>query len=196
MEGEDRHIRLWVDAGWRDIALAVPRIYEGLPARYGGLRPTTKPQPAPGEDGWTRRMEKAGAHHGRAVPLQLPGDQRTVRGGREAGPASPREDSGLRRRAKAITPQSCKRRILAAFARRAFRRPPTPTEVDRLLALADRARPDSFTESLAAGLQAILVSPSFLFRIERDPAPGEERRLDDFELATRPLVLSLEHYAG
>ena len=57
--------------------------------------------------------------------------------------------------------------------------------MDRLLALADRARPDSFIESIAAGLQAILVSPSFLFRIERDPAPGEERRLDDFELATR-----------
>ena len=184
MEGEDRHIRLWVDAGWRDIALAVPRIYEGLPARYGGLRPTAKPQPAPGEDGWTRRMERPAL----ITDVRFRFNYLEISGPFEADGRPDRqvlEKILVCGEVEGDHAQSCKRRILAAFARRAFRRPPTPTEVDRLLALADRARPDSFTESLAAGLQAILVSPSFLFRIERDPAPGEERRLDDFELATR-----------
>ena len=37
------------------------------------------------------------------------------------------------------------------------------------------------------GLQAILTSPRFLFRVELDPAHGapDAHALDDFELATR-----------
>jgi hypothetical protein len=45
----------------------------------------------------------------------------------------------------------------------------------------------SFEESARVVLQAVLVSPHFLFRVERDPAPGEDpvRTLGEFELATR-----------
>ncbi len=55
--------------------------------------------------------------------------------------------------------------ILAHFAGRAFRRPATSSEVERLAALV-RARAtagDSDLEALKAGLRAVLVSPGFLY---------------------------------
>jgi hypothetical protein len=45
---------------------------------------------------------------------------------------------------------------------------------------------DSFEEGIRIALQSILVSPSFLFRIERDPATATGAyRLNDYELASR-----------
>lgn len=82
------------------------------------------------------------------------------------------------------------RRILTAFARRAYRRPVRDEETTRLLTLVDLAEKngDGFDKGIQLALQAVLVSPHFLFRIERDPRPdkdGGRRQLDDFELATR-----------
>jgi hypothetical protein len=56
------------------------------------------------------------------------------------------------------------------MARRAFRRPVTPAEVatyDGLAALAQR-RGEPLEEALAVSIEALLVSPDFLFRIEQD----------------------------
>src|SRR6185436_5574405 len=84
----------------------------------------------------------------------------------------------------------CSRTILGALARRAYRRPVGPGEVDPLAGLmaAAQKRGDSFDDSLALALQALLVSPDFLFRIERGRpsdgrAPGQP--VTDFELASR-----------
>jgi hypothetical protein len=79
-------------------------------------------------------------------------------------------------------------RVLERLASRAFRRPATREEVDRLCGIARLAVNEG--ESLEAGiqlaLQAVLVSPHFLFRIEADP-PDEQpwRELNEYELATR-----------
>jgi hypothetical protein len=72
---------------------------------------------------------------------------------------------------------------VAELARRAWRRPVSDEEVARLLALTpgDAAR----ELRVRTALEALLCSPQFLFRFERDPAPGEVRDLDGFELATR-----------
>src|SRR4029450_4713640 len=61
----------------------------------------------------------------------------------------------------------CDRRIVGGLARRAYRRPVTREEVDRLTGLVAMAqkRGDSFEEGLVQALQGMLVSPSFLFRI-------------------------------
>jgi len=80
------------------------------------------------------------------------------------------------------------RKVLAEFARRAYRRPVKAEEVDRLVELYKKA--ESFGEPFALAirlpLKAILVSPHFLFRVEQDPLPGQEfRLLSDFELASR-----------
>jgi len=62
--------------------------------------------------------------------------------------------------------RDCARVIIENFARRAYRRPVRPDEVERLLALAERARreEDSFERGIQVALQAVLVSPHFLFR--------------------------------
>ena len=82
---------------------------------------------------------------------------------------------------------ACATRILTTFASRAFRRPVTDAEVQGyagLVAVAKSAG-DGFDQGIAAGLQAILLSPRFLFRIEANPAPGTTAPLDDYEVASR-----------
>ncbi|HXI26946.1 MAG TPA: DUF1592 domain-containing protein, partial [Vicinamibacterales bacterium] len=85
---------------------------------------------------------------------------------------------------------ACARTILAALAQRAFRRPVTKDDVDPLYAFYDRARRggSDFETGVQAALEAMLVSPEFLFRIERDPAPAQNaaaHRISDLELASR-----------
>ncbi|HVK05353.1 MAG TPA: DUF1592 domain-containing protein, partial [Armatimonadaceae bacterium] len=77
------------------------------------------------------------------------------------------------------------RKILTAFARRAYRRPPTATEVDRLLqvwGIAGKSG-ESFERGMQLAVQATLCSPHFLFRVE--PETGKARDLNAFELASR-----------
>jgi hypothetical protein len=82
---------------------------------------------------------------------------------------------------------SCVTRIASTFARRAYRRPVAKTEVTQLTQVFDRAKAAGYTapQSLQFMLSAMLVSPHFLFRIERDPGPGKVARITDHELATR-----------
>ncbi|XZE52300.1 DUF1592 domain-containing protein [Planctomycetaceae bacterium SH139] len=82
------------------------------------------------------------------------------------------------------------RLVLERLMSRAYRRPAHKREVDRLceLAAAVRSGGGSFDESIQVALQAILVSPHFLFKVERHQPlgpNGEPRLLTDFELATR-----------
>lgn len=83
----------------------------------------------------------------------------------------------------------CTRRILASFGRKAWRRPLSDDEVTRLAGLvqANRSAGDSFEVALGVGLQAILASPDFLFRVEMDPplAVLTPHHVSNFELATR-----------
>ena len=80
------------------------------------------------------------------------------------------------------------RSFLVSFGTRAFRRPLAPQEVDRLLALYDQAATNGDAAAYALPVQAILVSPDFLYKVEKDgPAddPRGVRPLNDYELATR-----------
>ncbi len=82
----------------------------------------------------------------------------------------------------------CAQRILSKLARRAYRRPATAEEVQQLVGFVRLARDEgaSFEEGLQTAIQAMLVSPRFLFRIEEDPSGDQEiRDLGDYELATR-----------
>jgi hypothetical protein len=72
---------------------------------------------------------------------------------------------------------ACARTNLADLARRAYRRPVTNDEIDGLMRLVQQA--DTIDQGIQLALEAILVSPRFLFRIE--PAAG----LDDFQFASR-----------
>lgn len=100
--------------------------------------------------------------------------------------------------------RGCLRKILEPIASRAWRRPASPEDLGRLVDLAAAASRDetsldgasreeassggAFEAGVRLALEAILVSPRFLFRVEVDPAPDDPtsvRELDGFELATR-----------
>lgn len=73
---------------------------------------------------------------------------------------------------------------------RAFRRPVPAEDVERYVGIANLVLDDkaSFERAMQVTIQAVLVSPRFLFRVEQDPpseGPVKIRALDDFELATR-----------
>ena len=79
--------------------------------------------------------------------------------------------------------------ILRKLVTRAFRRPPTEDELRRYrdLAFAARRQGETFESSVQLILQALLVSPHFLYKMELDPPEkeGEPRDLNDFEVASR-----------
>jgi len=93
------------------------------------------------------------------------------------------------RPATAQAEEPCARKILATVSRRAFRRPVTDADIRPLMAFYHAGRREGdFDHGIEKALRAILVSPDFLFRIERDPpgsAPGTVYRLSDLELASR-----------
>jgi mono/diheme cytochrome c family protein len=84
---------------------------------------------------------------------------------------------------------ACARRILSTLARRAYRRPSTDADVERLLPFYTAGRDEGgFDRGIQEALERVLVSPQFLFRIEHQPAdisPGVPFRVSDLELASR-----------
>ena len=83
----------------------------------------------------------------------------------------------------------CATTILKRLARQAYRRPVTNSDMDTLLDFYAMGRSEGgFEDGIQFALERILVSPSFLFRVETDPfelAPGSAYQLSDLELASR-----------
>lgn len=82
------------------------------------------------------------------------------------------------------------REVIGAFATRAYRRPVTPAEVERLMKLYDLGRKNGepFEGGVAQALKAVLVSPHFLFRGELQPEPDNPKSVhavNEFALASR-----------
>jgi mono/diheme cytochrome c family protein len=104
-------------------------------------------------------------------------------------------DTPSRRAVFSCTPKTrsdeaaCAGRILSRLARRAYRRPVTDADLRPLLVFYEQGRAEgSFERGIQRGLERILASPFFIFRVEQDPvalAPGAAHRLNDFELASR-----------
>ena len=81
------------------------------------------------------------------------------------------------------------REIFKIFAGRAYRRPATDDEVERLAKLVERFenQGDKWEAAMQIGFQAVLCSPKFLFRVELDHRPdsADPHPLDDYQLASR-----------
>ena len=82
------------------------------------------------------------------------------------------------------------REIIARFMTRAYRRPVSGEEVSRLLRFTEGAikRGDSFERGVQLALEAVLISPHFLFRGELQPEPDNPRSVhpvNEFALASR-----------
>ena len=106
------------------------------------------------------------------------------------------EDTATRRRIFSCDPtsvadeQPCAEDILRRLARRAYRRPVADEDVRPLLASFAKGRDAGghFDEGIRWALEAILVSPKFLFRVEQTPAniePGTPYPVHDIDLASR-----------
>jgi mono/diheme cytochrome c family protein len=84
---------------------------------------------------------------------------------------------------------ACAKRILSTLIRRAYRRPVTDADLQAPLRFYKEGRKDGgFDSGVEMALNAILVSPEFLFRVEQDPsgvATGTPYRVSDLELASR-----------
>ena len=88
------------------------------------------------------------------------------------------------------TGPACVTRIVSEFAHHAFRRPVMKAEVDSLLRFVAMARAEgeSVEQGIQLAIQAALVSPHFLFRIEHDPNPLDAvsaHPVSEVELASR-----------
>jgi len=100
-------------------------------------------------------------------------------------------DTPTRRRVFVCNTQdlACARKILSALTRRAYRRPSTEADVQRLLPFYNAGKMEgSFDRGIQKALERVLVSPQFMFRIESVPAnvtPGSAYRINDLELASR-----------
>ncbi len=120
-------------------------------------------------------------------------DRVTINGPFNAGSAS---DTPSRRKVfvcrpgKGVDEVSCAKKILAGLARRAYRRPITDRDTERLLTFYQKGKNEggTFDSGIEAGIQVILASPQFVFRFEPDPAniaEGQSYKVSDVELASR-----------
>ena len=85
--------------------------------------------------------------------------------------------------------QPCAKEILSTLARRAYRRPTTPADLEWVWGFYQQGRQEgTFQDGIELALRRILTSPQFLVRAEREPAnavPGQPYRITDLELASR-----------
>ena len=152
-------------------------------------------EPAPVRPG--RPASAVLQHQGRPPALADQADRRSRRADhavpdpRLGGVGGPDRRAGSDARAasntcrpRRATPRSCAKRS-TRFAERAFRRPVTPAEVERFARLveAEIASGEKFEAAVKTGLLAVLCSKDFLYLVEGSPGP--DRRLNDWELASR-----------
>lgn len=109
------------------------------------------------------------------------------------GPFAPKTELASRKKILTCDPNTgaaCIDKILTSLAERAYRRPVTRPEVAALAKFVAMAKAEGQTteQGLQLSIQAMLVSPHFLFRIERDPKPNDPtlvHKVTDLELASR-----------
>jgi hypothetical protein len=90
---------------------------------------------------------------------------------------------------RTVDEAACARTILGSLARRAYRRPVAPADVEPLLVFyREGFDAGGFEAGIERALRRLLVSPEFLLRVERDPAglrAGTPYPVGDLELASR-----------
>lgn len=222
--GMQREVKIHVPAGDHWLAASILRIYEGLPPSYGGPNPSTRPEPPP-PDPVKRAKIPANATPEQAAAAideakakiaknRVPANRVYVHYVEVIGPydVTPGRSEESERlificgHEDGHHSANCPKRIIAHFARRAFRRPVSAAEVKPYLDLFAQARAagSSFDESVGVALQAILVSPDFLFRIDSlepsrlplrkvslaglpagAPVPDDAQPISDYALASR-----------
>lgn len=115
--------------------------------------------------------------------------QVTITGPFEAGEAGETASRGRILEGLAAQDEAGARELLRTLLRRAYRGLADDGDLVRALQFyREGSESGGFEAGIESALAAILVSPKFLFRVERDPEgarPGSPYALDDFEIASR-----------
>lgn len=186
--------RLTVKAGLRNVGAAYPRESAKAepavpgPRRFGGAPPGAATGPVATQP-LDLRLDGV-----RIKRFEIP-ETTTVEMVIINGPynASSRGETASRARIFICKPGSaseetaCAAKILGNLTRRAFRRPVTDADVRPLLAFYERGRKDGdFEDGIQRALEAMLVAPDFLLRVEAEPKTASGiYKLSDLELASR-----------
>jgi hypothetical protein len=209
--GQMVEFKAQLTSGDRHIAVAIPRIFEGLPPRFNGPNPSTRPIPPPREfnpppnatperiaqlrktfEDTQAELAKIPMNGVRINTLDIGGPYSQTTGPTKASLQRVYTCGHL---TGAHTPM-CARRIVTDFARRAFRRPVTARDLAPYIKLTEQAEKEegSLAEGLAVGLQAILVSPDFLFRMERDRANTATSSAAHYPISQQELATRLSYF--
>ncbi|MFN0108833.1 MAG: DUF1592 domain-containing protein [Blastocatellia bacterium] len=206
--------RARVPAGDHWLAVSIQRVYEGLPPSYGGPNPSKRPEPPkpefkpPRREIPPERLAEIKKQFEARIAEKVPVNEARISGVDVIGPYNQTKGASVESQKKVFVcghtgqhqaeghhQPTCAEKIIGNLARRAYRRPVTPDEVRRLttfVALAQK-QGDSFEEGLVQAIQAMLVSPHFLFRIEqsvstptvRERADLQPQPIGQHELASR-----------
>ena len=202
--GQTTEFRVRLAAGDRRLAVSIPRIFEGLPPRYGGPAPSRRPDlprtfsPPAGATAERLAILRKRFDDAEAERAKIPLNGVRVSAVEVGGPYAQATGRARASAQRIFTcghldgghVNACTPRIITDLARRAFRRPVGAAEAAKYVALARQAQKDedSFEEGLSVGIQALLVSPDFLFRIERPAAArraGAAQPITQHQLAAR-----------
>ena len=161
-----------------------------LPRRPSVHRPARRPKGSISSKKVRRDPGGAGEDSVERGPCRLARNRRSLHPDDGALTREPRHDLHVRAQGR---PASALVRVAHHDRPRLPRVPSarvTPAEIEKLVALVHQAQEDedSFDEGLAVGIEAVLVSPDFLFRIEHDhttPASVTSYPISQHELATR-----------
>ncbi len=108
---------------------------------------------------------------------------------KEAGDTLSRRKIFLSYPTKFAEEDACAQRIVSALVRKAYRRPVDGADLVKPMEFYREAKmANGFEAGIGSALSAVLISPEFLFRIERDPAevgPATAYRVSDITLASR-----------
>src|SRR5207302_5737427 len=179
LEGQVVEARTRVTAGEHLLSASYLRAYHGLPPSYKGPEPSTRPPEGlinPRGKLSEKDIETLRKYGTRiktdAVETRVDNRYESIDVGGPFNQATAASPESLRKiyvcgHAAGKHTDACGRTVLTAFIGRAFRRPATSSEIQEYLeylALA-RKQGDGFEEGLATALEAVLVSPKFLYRI-------------------------------
>ncbi len=198
LEGQIVEVRVPVKAGEHLLSASYLRNYHGLPAKYNGPEPSARPpEPMISTRG---KLSEKDIETLRKYGTKIKTDRIETRidnrwesldiGGPFNQTAGPAKESVARIFVCPAKDANCARTIVATFAARAFRRPVTAAEVTEFVSFYNltRQQGDGFEEGIGTALQAILVSPNFLFRLESERASKAmtaDVPVNGYELASR-----------
>ena len=196
--GIKEEFKVQLPSGDHLIAVAIPHLYEGLPAAYNGPNPSKRPIPPrrpfkPPPDLTPKEIEEHRKEYEKKATEKIPANGARIGSLELGGPYTAATGPSIESQKKVYVcghlnghhNRSCGQAIVQNLARHAFRRPVAKSEVLALTKLIAQTQQDggSFEEGLAVAIQAMLVSPRFLFRVEDSPLTSGA--LSQYDLASR-----------